>query len=65
MASMVLEPMVTMAEVADLLRVSRRTVYTWAQNGRLPAPRKIGRRVLFNRQQVAALLDPPANADRS
>jgi excisionase family DNA binding protein len=45
----------TSAEVAELLRVPRSTVEDWARRGDIPS-RKIGRRRLFVRSKVEALL---------
>lgn len=46
----------TKSEVAALFHVSLRTIELWVQSNRLPAPRKVGRRVLWNEQDVLALL---------
>jgi len=45
----------TAAEVAALLRVTRSTVEDWARRGIVPS-RKVGRRRLYVRQHVEALL---------
>ena len=45
----------TAAEVADLLRVSRSTVEDWARRGIVPS-RKVGRRRLYIRSKIEALL---------
>ena len=53
----------TAAEVAALLRVPKSTVEDWARRGTIPS-RKIGRRRLYVRQHVEALLlgeTPKAN----
>jgi len=44
-------------DVAKLLRVSVRTVWTWRDMGRLPAPVKIGRCVRWRRQDVEEWID--------
>lgn len=47
--------------VAELLGISRRTVYEWARQGRLPCRRR-GKVVLFVRPQIEAwLLDPKSD----
>lgn len=45
----------TVAEVADLLHVPRSTVSDWARRGILPSV-KIGRRRIYIRQQIEAVL---------
>ena len=44
----------TRAELADLWRVSGRTIERWVRAGQCPAPLKIGGRVLFRREDVLA-----------
>ena len=44
---MTTERLLTLAEVADLLRVSPHTVRAWVRKGRLP-PVRICRRLLFS-----------------
>ena len=48
----------TPREVADMLKVSRRTVTEYARNGTLPVIRISHRKVLFRRSDVEALLTP-------
>ncbi len=45
----------TVSEVAALLRVPASTVADWARRGVIPS-RKIGRRRLYLRQQIEAML---------
>jgi excisionase family DNA binding protein len=45
----------TAAEVADLLRVSRSTVEDWARRGILPS-KKVGRRRLYIRSKIESVL---------
>lgn len=45
----------TAAEVADLLHVSRSTVEDWARRGIVPS-KKVGRRRLYIRSKIEALL---------
>jgi excisionase family DNA binding protein len=54
----------TAAEVAELLRVPRSTVEDWARRGIVPS-RKVGRRRLYIRSRIEALLlddDPQIDA---
>jgi excisionase family DNA binding protein len=46
--------LLTVAEVADLLRTSRKAIYSMVERGQLPGVCRVGRRVLVKR---AALLD--------
>ena len=48
-------PMLTVSEVAELLRVHQMTVYRLIRNGAL-SPVKVGRVWRFDRRQVAVLL---------
>jgi len=45
----------TAAEVADLMHVPRSTVEDWARRGVIPS-RKVGRRRLYIRSRIEALL---------
>jgi len=45
----------TAAEVADLLHVSKSTVEDWARRGIVPS-KKVGRRRLYIRSKIEALL---------
>ncbi|MCK4548250.1 MAG: helix-turn-helix domain-containing protein [Candidatus Eisenbacteria sp.] len=44
-------------EVADLLRTSRDAIYTMNQRGQLPGGTRIGRRLLFRRDNVLEWLE--------
>ena len=44
-------------EAADLLSVSKRTIYGWVQQGRIPY-RKAGRRVLFLESELLEWTKP-------
>ena len=46
--------LMTVTEVADLLRTSRKAVYAMVARGQLPGVTRIGRRILIQRE---ALLD--------
>lgn len=48
-------PLMTPDEVAELFRISKASVYRWAERGLLPAV-KVGRTVRFNRQDVEQLI---------
>jgi len=47
----------TRGDVARYLRVSQATVMLWLEQGRLPKPRKIGRRLLWDPRAVRALVE--------
>jgi excisionase family DNA binding protein len=49
----------TSAEVADLYRVDVRTVRAWAQDGKLPRPVRIGRKLLFSSKALEKLYPIP------
>jgi excisionase family DNA binding protein len=49
--------LMTLNEVADALHVSAETVRHWRKNGRGPRSLKIGRRVMFTREDVEAFID--------
>jgi excisionase family DNA binding protein len=54
-----LPPLLTADEVADYLKVKRRTVYDWVGQGILPA-QTVGRRLLrFRRQDVLQFPSDP------
>lgn len=42
----------TLAEVVEVLGISRRTIYKLLGQGQFPAPRHIGRRLLFGYAEV-------------
>ena len=44
----------TLPEVADILRVSPRTLYAWREEGGGPPGYRVGRRLLFRRPEVDA-----------
>jgi excisionase family DNA binding protein len=54
MAQSVSEPQfLTVAEVAALLRVTRRTIYEWTAQRKIPY-RKAGRYTIFDRDEIVA-----------
>jgi excisionase family DNA binding protein len=48
--------LLTAAEVAELLRTSRKCVYWMIERGRLPGVTRIGRRVLLRRDRLLQFL---------
>ncbi len=44
------------SEVAELLRVDRKTIYSMVQRGRLPGARRLGRSLRFSRSALLAWL---------
>ena len=51
-----LPPLLTVDEVADLLRTTRKAIYVMAQRGLLPGVLKIGRRLLVRRDDLIQLV---------
>ncbi len=49
--------LLTVSEVAELLRINKSTVYRMAKQGRLPATR-VGRQWRFRKDVLDGLLDP-------
>lgn len=49
--------LLTVSEVAELLRINKSTVYRMAKQGRLPATR-VGRQWRFRKSVLDGLLDP-------
>jgi len=52
-----LPTLLTAGETAQLLRTTRRAVYTMVDRGRIPGATRIGRRLLFRRDDLLAWLD--------
>lgn len=50
-----IEPLLTVDEIADTFRVSRRTVHRLVRSGELPSV-TIGARRLFRRSDIAAII---------
>lgn len=50
------DDVLTADEVAEILRVDRKTVYEFAGRGELPC-RRLGRRILFSRRALMAWLE--------
>ena len=50
-------PYLKAAEVASLLRTSRKAIYSMIERGQLPGVVRIGRRVLIRRDDVVLWLD--------
>jgi excisionase family DNA binding protein len=49
--------LLTVDDVAALLRTSRKAVYTMTGRGQLPGVTRIGRRLLFRREDLLGFLD--------
>lgn len=48
--------LLTVAEVAEMMRTSKNAIYIAAERGRLPGVVRLGRRLLFRRDDVRAHL---------
>jgi excisionase family DNA binding protein len=48
---------ITSEGVAELFGISMRTVQAWVKSRKLPTPVKVGRRLLWNEDEILALLD--------
>jgi excisionase family DNA binding protein len=57
-------PLLTVNEVAALLRTSRKAVYAMAERAQLPGVTRIGRRLLVGRDDLLAWLDERRAASR-
>jgi len=49
--------LMTVSEVADVLRTSQKAIYAMIERGQLPGVRRIGRRVLVRRADLLHWLD--------
>jgi excisionase family DNA binding protein len=49
--------LLTVSEVADVLRTTRKAIYAMIERGQLPGLRRIGRRVLIRRADLLHWLD--------
>lgn len=56
-ASLVLTPYLSATELAVLLRTTVRGIYARLHRGGLPKPRRVGRKLLFNRKEVLAWIE--------
>jgi excisionase family DNA binding protein len=52
-----LPPLLKAEEVAELLRTSRKAIYTMVERGSIPYVRVSRKRVLFDRDQLLAWID--------
>jgi excisionase family DNA binding protein len=52
-----LPSLLTIAEVATVLRTSRKAVYAMAERARLPGVTRVGRRLLVRRDDLLSWLD--------
>ena len=50
------------SEAADLLRTTPKAVYNMVERGLMPAARRLGRRVLFNRAELIAWIESGASS---
>jgi excisionase family DNA binding protein len=50
----------TVEDVARYLRIGRTTALLWIDQGRLPKPKKVGRRFLWNPDTIRALMSDQA-----
>jgi excisionase family DNA binding protein len=48
--------LMTLDEVAQLLRISKPTAYKWARTKLKPASRSLGRRLMFDRAAIVDLI---------
>jgi excisionase family DNA binding protein len=57
----------TKQELADILRVTTRTITNYVHNGALPEPLRVGRKTLWCRSALQALLAPamPSRIDQA
>lgn len=53
--------LLTQADVADRLRVSRRTIRRYAQLGELPPPIRIGRNAYYRPETIKDFIDNKLN----
>ena len=53
---MAYEVLMTIEEVADYLRVKKRTIYEWLKTGKIPAMKTIGQ-WRFKKEKIDAWLD--------
>ena len=54
----------TPEEVADLLRTTRKAIYSRIDRGRLPGVRRVGGRLLVNRAELLAWVESCAPSSR-
>ena len=53
--------LLTQADAADMLRVSRRTIRRYAQYGELPKPIRIGRNAYYRPETIKDFIDSKLN----
>ena len=53
---MVFQQLMTIEEVAEYLRVKKRTVYDWVKNGKIPAVKAVGQ-WRFKKEKIDAWLE--------
>ena len=59
-----LPPIITVDELADLLRVERKTAYAAVTRGEIPGVRRLGRCIRISRDAVMRWLDAGVTAKR-
>jgi excisionase family DNA binding protein len=59
------DELLTTAQVADLAKVSRQTVWRWARSGVLPAVHPGPKLWRFRRSDVEKLLEPSSSPDQA
>jgi excisionase family DNA binding protein len=57
------DPLMTLAELAEYLRVPKETIYRWRKRGRGPGGFRMGRHVRFRRSEVEAWLETTRDAE--
>ncbi|MEU3624088.1 hypothetical protein BS329_32915 [Amycolatopsis coloradensis] len=55
-----MDPLLTLDEVAQALKVSKNTIYQWRKTGRGPVGIRVGKYVRYRPEAVSAWLDEQA-----
>lgn len=58
------EGFVRTAELLEAVPVSRITLWRWSRNGKIPAPHRIGKTVLWPVSTVRAIIDAASSGQR-
>jgi excisionase family DNA binding protein len=53
------KPFLTVEDLAEMFYVTKDTIREWKRDGRLPAPLKVGKRLLWRAEQLAEILAGP------
>jgi excisionase family DNA binding protein len=59
----ILPPLLSSAEVAQLLHCTPRTVYNLTKAGRLPAPKRAGRKLLYDTRMIVEYITKDESGD--